>query len=146
MELLDEVIFYHIEKAIKSYRQYAQMRIRTAGINITIDQWLVLMVVRDEPDIQLKELAAKVFKDNASITRIIVLLEKNHYLNKTVHKEDGRRIVLSITKKGKKVMEQVSKIVRQNREHALRGISDINIASSIKTLKRIASNCVEKSE
>lgn len=45
MEMLDKVNFYHIEKAIKSYRQYGQSQIKNAGLNVTIDQWLVLKIV-----------------------------------------------------------------------------------------------------
>lgn len=80
MEILDDVIFYHIEKAIKSYRQFAQSRIKLAGYTMTIDQWLILKVLIDEPDIQLNELAVKVFKDSASVTRIIILLEKGKFI------------------------------------------------------------------
>lgn len=141
MEILDNIIFYHIEKAIKSYRQFAQMRIKQAGIHLTIDQWLVLQVLHNEPEIQLKDLAAKVFKDNASITRIIFLLEKNDYIRKASHKEDGRRVLLSITKSGRKAMEQAGSIVLQNREHALKGISIKSIHDTIQTLNKISSNC-----
>ncbi|MBX3163159.1 MAG: MarR family transcriptional regulator [Bacteroidetes bacterium] len=144
MEMLDKVIFYHIEKAIKSYRQYAQTQIKQAGLNITIDQWLVLKTIQDEPDIQFQELAVKVFKDKASITRIIALLEKSKYLAKSSHSQDGRRLFLKITKTGEKAMEQVSNIVLKNREHALRGISEKDIAGTTTTLKHIAKNCANK--
>lgn len=142
--MLDKVIFYDIEKAIKSYRQYAQTKIKNAGLNMTIDQWLVLKVIQDEPDIQLQELAVKVFKDKASITRIIALLEKSKYLVKSSHKQDCRRLFLKITKTGEKAMEQVNNIVLKNRKHALKGISEKNIAVTSSTLKHIAKNCADK--
>jgi MarR family transcriptional regulator for hemolysin len=37
-EQLKEVIFYSLEKTIKTYGQFAQKRLREAGYDITIDQ------------------------------------------------------------------------------------------------------------
>ncbi|MBK7741398.1 MAG: MarR family transcriptional regulator [Saprospiraceae bacterium] len=144
MEILDDVIFYHIEKAIKSYRQFAQSRIRLAGYTMTIDQWLILKVLIDEPDIQLNELAVKVFKDSASVTRIIILLEKGKFIKKSVHQSDKRRILLKVTAKGQKAMEDVSCIVLANRRHALNGITKDSIDATIATLKIISGNCIAK--
>lgn len=144
METLDNVIFYHIEKAIKSYRQYAQNRIKAAGINMTIDQWLVLKVLMDEPDIQLKDLAVKVFKDNASVTRIVILLEKGKFIEKSVFQTDKRRILLRVTSEGKKIMDAVTHIVLANRQHALSGLSVESVDTTIETLKIISANCNTK--
>jgi MarR family transcriptional regulator, transcriptional regulator for hemolysin len=77
MQSVSSVIFYKIEKAIKSYRQLAQKKLREAGLRITVDQWLALNCLKDAPILSQKELAAILFKDEASVTRIIRLLEKN---------------------------------------------------------------------
>ena len=71
MEKIDSVLFYYIEKAIKTYRQYAQKELKNAGLTITVDQWLTLNCLNENPQITQKELAEAVFKDTASITRII---------------------------------------------------------------------------
>ncbi|MBC7862366.1 MAG: MarR family transcriptional regulator, partial [Bacteroidia bacterium] len=71
MEKLESVFFYHLEKAIKSYRQFAQNKLNSNALTITIDQWLVLKVLSDNQDITQTELAERVFKDKASVTRII---------------------------------------------------------------------------
>lgn len=144
VEVLDDVIFYNIEKAIKAYRQYAQAQIKKKGLDITIDQWLVLKVLSDNPDIQQKDLATKVFKDNASITRIIELLVKNKYLTRKTNKVDGRRVILQITAEGNKTMDKISEVVLRNREHALKGITKPDIELSAKVLKAIANNCIEE--
>jgi DNA-binding MarR family transcriptional regulator len=111
---------------------------------MTIDQWLILKVLIDEPDIQLNELAVKVFKDSASVTRIIILLEKGKFIKKSVHQSDKRRILLKVTAKGQKAMEDVSCIVLANRRHALNGITKDSIDATIATLKIISGNCIAK--
>lgn len=47
---LDELVFYTIEKAIKSYRQFAQRQIKEQGLDITVDQWLILKTISEHPE------------------------------------------------------------------------------------------------
>ena len=96
MEKLSSIIFYTLEKSIKTYRQFAQKNITDAGFNITIDQWLVLRTIQEDSTISQQQLASKVFKDFASITRIIELLVKNGYLVRNFHKNDRRRFELTL--------------------------------------------------
>src|SRR5690606_41879789 len=76
MENIESVVFYTIDKSIKAYRQYAQKQLKEAGFQVTIDQWLVLKNIQELPQISQQELSRRVFKDNASVTRIIDLLVK----------------------------------------------------------------------
>lgn len=141
MDKLNTVVFYTIEKAIKTYRQYAQKQIKLANLNITIDQWLIMKSLVDNPGISQQEIAERVFKDNASVTRIIDLLVKANYLKRTTNKTDKRRSILKVTDEGKKIINNVYKVVLKNRETALKGITkkDIEIAETV--LNTIISNC-----
>ncbi len=141
MEILDDVIFYHIERAIKSYRQFAQARIKKLGHDITIDQWLLLRVLSDNPDISQKELASSVFKDNASVTRIIDLLVRKKLIIRHNHKLDGRRATLKITEAGQKAISKIGTVVSQNRKLALEGIKQQELDVAKRILRRISNNC-----
>ena len=61
--MLNDVIFYVLEKTIKRYRQFAQSNIDRAGLDITIDQWLILNVIQEMPTLGQQEIAERVFKD-----------------------------------------------------------------------------------
>lgn len=139
------VIFYTIEKAIKSYRKFAQKRIDQANIDITIDQWLVLNCLSKNENISQNKLAEIIFKDVASVTRIIDLLVKKEYLTRSFHSSDRRRFNLTITNKGDAIIRQASQIVNENRSAALENISDeeVNLADQI--LQKLIANC-EKSQ
>ena len=54
MEKLDKVIFYTLEKAVKSYRQFAQRNTMNTGIDVTIDQWLVIDLLRKSFQFKIK--------------------------------------------------------------------------------------------
>lgn len=136
-----ETVLYSIEKAIKEYRKVSQKNISKIVSDITIDQCLVLIILSEDAEISQNELAALIFKDNASITRMIELMVKNNYLHRTIHSEDRRKFNLEITEKGKKTMESISPIVLTNREMALKGLSLAEIDLLDKTLNKIITNC-----
>ncbi|OXB08192.1 MarR family winged helix-turn-helix transcriptional regulator [Flavobacterium pectinovorum] len=132
---------YSIEKAIKEYRKLAQKNITKVVKDITIDQCLVLIILNDNQNISQKELANLVFKDNASITRMIELMVKKQYLNRTIHLEDRRKFNLEITNKGITTLELMKPVIKINRKTALDGLSLEEIALLNKTLNKIIANC-----
>ena len=140
MEKLNSVFFYQLEKAIKTYRQYAQGNLKRSGFDITIDQWLVLKALMDHEDISQSELAEIVFKDKASVTRIIELLVKNKYLRRDAH-ESRRRYKLTATERGRNIMRDIRPVVLKNRASALKKLTEIEIETGMKILKAIVSNC-----
>lgn len=134
-------VLYLIEQAIKEYRKVSQRNISKIVKDITIDQCLVLIILDNNDQISQNELATLIFKDNASITRMIELMVKKEYINRTIHKEDRRKFNLEITEKGKKTLELINPIVLLNRETALNGLSLEEINLLDKTLNKIISNC-----
>lgn len=141
MEKIDSVLFYSIEKAIKTYRQFAQRELKKANLTITVDQWLTLKCLFENPDISQKELAEVVFKDNASITRIIELLVKAKYLKRTVNKEDRRKSNLTFTDLGQETIEAASVVVENYRNSALKGIGIAKEEHVKAVMKTIINNC-----
>lgn len=146
MEKLNNFIFYTLEKSIKTYRQFAQKEISAKGIDITIDQWLVLKTIQEDSSISQQELAVKVFKDFASITRMIELLVKKGYLIRNFHKEDRRRFELTLSEEGATIIKFLEPIIQNNREVALKNISKSDIQKLDSILSNIISNINNKAK
>lgn len=141
MEKLNNIIFYNIDKAIRTYRMYAMKKIREKGYKITIDQWLIIKSILENPEITQQELAKNVFKDNASVTRIIDLMVKSNYLNRKVDTNDRRKSILSVTKEGKDIIEKVQDLILENRKIALKGIDKEDLDAMDIILQKIINNC-----
>lgn len=133
--------FYAIEEAIKTYRKFAQQNISTLGDPITLDQALILMIINEGEELSQKEIAEILFKDNASMTRMIELMVKNGYLKRSPDPKDRRRFRLNLTDKGKKTLKQLIPIVEDNRKTALQGVSQKEIRSLVAVLHKITANC-----
>jgi len=120
---LEDVLYYLIEKTNKVIRRYSQIRFSEAGIEITVDQWLVLKKISDSERITQIELANALFKDRASITRILdLLLDKRLVLKEAG--ADKRAFELTLTSNGQKFMEQALVIVKQVRKKGIELMSE----------------------
>lgn len=141
MEKLENIIFYSMDRAIRTYRQYAQQQLKQHGFSITIDQWLVIKCLIENPEITQVELSERVFKDNASVTRIMGLLVKAKYITRKISKTDRRRTKLTVTELGVQTIEAVDRIVLVNRSNALKDIpeDDIDVARGV--MLAITQNC-----
>jgi DNA-binding MarR family transcriptional regulator len=139
--MLSSIIFYALDKAIRSYRRMAQATIDRAGLDITIDQWLVLQVLLEHDDLTQHDIAERVFKDQASVARILALLTRRGLLSAVPLPHDGRRTQLRVTQAGHRILAAVQPIILQNRAVALAGISEEELALLRPLLERIALNC-----
>lgn len=142
MEKLNSIIFYNIDKAIRAYRNYAQRQLKAHGFSITIDQWLIIKAILENPGITQNEIGDLVFKDNASVTRIIDLMVKSEYITRHVHPDDRRKTNLEVTDSGKKVIKEVQDIVENNREVALKDVSKNELEMMYSALLKISENCL----
>ena len=140
MENLSSIVFYTIDKSIKSYRQYAQKQLKAAGFELTIDQWLVLKSIEEDSEAKQQDIAEKAFKDVASITRIIELLVQKEYLSREFHTSDRRRFKLLLTKKGNETLKTMQPYIKNNRSKALEGISPEELTEINKILLKIIKN------
>ncbi len=134
-------IFYSIEKAIKTYRQFAQRRLGAVGLNITLDQALLLRALHDHPEASQSEIGNLIFKDYASVTRMIELLVKKRFLTRSMHGVDRRRYRLQLSSEGKKVLKHLNGVIADNRAQAKKKITRQEIEQLRSTLNKIINNC-----
>lgn len=142
---LQDVLFYSLESAAKAYRRFAQNRFNASGIDITIDQGMVLKAIHENPDITLQRVGTTVFKDFASITRIVQGLERKGLLRRKPHPTDGRRSALVLTRAGESLLRTLEPIAQANRRQALDGIDPAQVARLRELLERIVQNCDARS-
>ncbi|HLX91793.1 MAG TPA: MarR family transcriptional regulator [Puia sp.] len=142
MEKLNDIFFYRLDKAIRTYRQFAQGALKAGGVRITVDQWLVLKTISDNPGVSQKIIAETVFKDEASVTRIIELLVKKDLLSRNLVENDRRKTILTVNPKTRTLLQKIGKIAVRNRSHALKGVSAGDVSTVRKVLDQISENCL----
>lgn len=136
-----ETVFHAIESSIKSYRKYAQQQISTNIDDLTIDQSLALIYIDKYLKLNQNELAELLFKDKASLTRMIKTMVKHEFIERAINPEDLRRYKLILTPKGKEVVKALPKIITTNRSVALDGVSETDQKHLKRILNKIIDNC-----
>lgn len=134
-------VLYTIEQSIKEYRKVCQKNIQKIVSDITVDQCLVLIILNDNAKISQIEIAKLIFKDNASVTRIIELMVKKDYLTRETDELDKRKTKLKITKKGSDTIVLLTPVFKLNRKTALNGLSTDEIQLLDQILHKIILNC-----
>ncbi|AZJ35435.1 MarR family winged helix-turn-helix transcriptional regulator [Tenacibaculum singaporense] len=133
-------VLYSIEETIKAYRKLSQHNISQVVPDITVDQALILLLLENNDKTQT-EIADLVFKDYASMTRIVKLMISKNYLIKTTDRKDKRKAKLEITDQGKEIIKKLSPIIQKNRQTALNNVSYEELEQLYKILKKITKNC-----
>jgi DNA-binding MarR family transcriptional regulator len=139
--LPSETVFYSIERAIKEYRKFAQKKLSEQLEGLTVDQGMVLLFLDRHPNISQKEMASLIFRDNASLTRMITLMVEKGYLSRSINPDDRRRFVIEITDKGREAIDKMPSIITENRKKSLRGLSNQEVDQLKILLNKIADNC-----
>jgi len=138
--LPSDTVFHTIESTIKEYRKFSQKNISNKISDITIDQGMILLYLNKYPELTQKEIARLVFKDNASLTRMINLMVKKKYLKRSMNNQDRRRYNIEITSKGKEILMKLSLIISDNRNKSLKRITQKELQQLETILNKIKFN------
>ena len=134
-------VFYQIERAIKTYRQFALRRLRERVPEITVNQALLLALLRDRPEATQSEMATALFKEHAALTRTLDLLVRRGYVTREPHPDDRRRSRLRLSRRGREATDLLDPVIAANRADALRGLSRADRERLGQALDLITANC-----
>lgn len=135
-------LFYELERAIKLYRKLAQSRINEFGYDVSLNQLILLIQIAKRPESTQVELSEVVFKDFASVTRMVQLLVKKGFLTRVENQTDRRVKNLALTPEAVSMVEKLIPVIEAYRKEALLGIEEQDVANSLKLLKRLSQNAI----
>ncbi len=93
--------------------------------DLTYTQYIVMLVLWENDEINVKTLGEKLFLDSGTLTPLLQKLSNKGYIKKEKYSQDERNIIVKITKKGlllknevKDIPEQVANCVNLDPEDA----------------------------
>lgn len=78
--------------------------------DLTYTQYLVMMVLWEDKEINVKTLGERLFLDSGTLTPLLNKLEKKNYIIKTKLKSDYRNVIVSLSKEGEKLKSKCADI------------------------------------
>ena len=137
---LDDGIYFLMDKSIRSSKKFTSAIFKEQGIEITIDQWVVMRRIYEERSQTQVELAKATDKDTASITRILDLLHKKGLVRRTPNITDRRKSELVLTLKGISTVEKTYPVIAEIRAKEISDISFEDLQTAKEVLTKIAQN------
>ena len=117
-----------------------------SGLDISLDQWMVLGPIWQLESASQKELGEITLKDKTSITRLVDILEKKNLVVRVEDQIDHRIKRVILTNAGKQLFFDVLPIMEKTREEVRKDISDQDIETFKKVLSCIIVNLEDEKD
>ena len=113
---------------------------RQNDIEISPEQWTILLALWEKDGITQQELCNATFKDKPSMTRLIDNMEKQHLVVRISDKKDKRTNLIYLTKTGRDLENKSFKIAIATLREALKGITIEDLKIGQEVLRKIFTN------
>jgi DNA-binding MarR family transcriptional regulator len=132
--------FFKIDTTIKKIRNYMQKGLNEAGIELTVDQWVVLDHIKPKQGISQNDLALETAKDAPTITRILDLLINKGLIVKQLSENDRRRTHLFLSPKGNEIHQNALLVIGEIRKKSWNNLDNEDYESLVRIMDTIYKN------
>lgn len=136
----DKSIGAQMAIALQLMKRKNHQAIAKTGHKITMEQLVVLEILKTNGDMNMTELSITVWKQNANITRIVDKLEKRQLVVRKAVEGDRRAYLVSITDEGKLLFKNVIPIVIKVYKDFTSDISKEEEVITLRVLNKIISH------
>lgn len=113
-----------IERTVKKMKLSFARLLQQLNAEVTVDQWVVLNILRKEDGLSQFVIAQQCFKDPPTVTRILDLLSQKGFIERKNDPSDRRKFKICLTEKGNEKIETLLPYV-----HKFRHMTYANIHS-----------------
>jgi DNA-binding MarR family transcriptional regulator len=135
-----ELSGFVVERTAKRMKQFFQEQMNAAGLDITIDQWVLLQQLDQADGRSQLELARATFKDAPTVTRIVDLLCRKGLTRRLTDPNDRRRFRVELTEQGREKIRQALPTIRAARVRAWQGLSQEEVDRLAHILNKVFDN------
>jgi MarR family transcriptional regulator for hemolysin len=134
-----------VSRAARQWRRAVDRRLQPFGL--TEATWLPLIhLARAPAPMRQKELAATLVLDGSSVVRLLDALEASQLIERREEDADRRAKAITLTARGRSIIEQVEVASREVRKTTLIGVSDDDIKVATRVLELVCHNLAREQE
>lgn len=129
-----------IERSSKKLKHEFQKELYKLGYDITVDQWVIIYELFTRGTLSQIELATSTYKDAPTVTRIIDLLINKNYLEKMACPNDRRKFLISLSEKGREMVEDILPHLMAFRKKGWSNLSKEDFSALQRILNQVFNN------
>ena len=137
---LDRAMAFAIQQAYQRLRTATYREFHEHGLEITPEQWIVLVRLWDRDGQSPSDLSDATLRDRPTMTRILDTMERNGLLARAPAPDDGRGRIVRLTRAGRELRVPLTAAAKRTVKRLEHGISDADLETTRRTLNRIAGN------
>jgi MarR family transcriptional regulator, organic hydroperoxide resistance regulator len=137
---LDDSIAHLCARFYRAMWKHVNRELSKQGLQVTVEQWPILIHLWEEDGQTQKEFARKLFKDKTTIARLLANIEASGMVIRTPGEKDGREKNVLLTERGKEIMDRATAMVLKVDEMAEAGIDEGELAICKDVLRRVHQN------
>lgn len=137
---LDKAIAFAIQQAHERLRATLYREFHDHGLEITPEQWIVLVLLWEREGRTPSELSDATLRDRPTMTRILDTMERNGLITRQPTPEDKRGRVVRLTRDGRTLRAPLMARARRIVKRIERGIAETDLRVTRRTLKKIFEN------
>ena len=132
---VDDYLLYLLARASAQVSGQFHAQLKTYGLQIA--EWRVLATLSDSPGMTIGDLVAIVMLQQPTLTKIIIRMEENGWVERSRGQADGRKVTVRITDSGAKTVAKVLKDARAHEAKLLGGYSAVEAKRLKDTLRTL---------
>ncbi len=137
---LETILLFVIDQTNKIARQYSQREFDLLGIDINVEQWVLLKEIEEKETLSQNELAKNTSRDPASITRTLDILQKKGLIIREPVLDNRRQYNVKLTKEGSYFVLQNMPLINELRNRSIKGFSKSEVDQLIIMLQKVQTN------
>ncbi|MFA5848586.1 MAG: MarR family transcriptional regulator [Bacteroidales bacterium] len=138
----NELLYILNGRLSAALNRHLNRKFRAAGLDITTEQWGVLVSLWNKDQQTQQSISEQTFKDKASITRLLDSLAKHGLIVRISDPADRRINIVHLTNKGKEMEEKAMELVKESFNQAIEGIDRTDLLFTRDILLKLLNNII----
>lgn len=137
---LDNALAFWIQRVYQASRSVMYRRFHVQKVELTPEQWMVLVRLWEREDRTQNELCEATLRDPPTMSRILEGMVSRGLVSRRPDPDDSRSRLVALTPKGRQLRTRLVPVVRQIVDRLEAGIDDGDLLTTRRTLQRMFQN------
>ena len=129
-----------LNKTTRALSTRLQSLFTSAGIDVTSEQWMILLLLWQQDGRSAHQIADIIGKDKAAVTRLIDRLEKRKLVVRVSDTADRRQKKVCLTPDGRAIQEKLIPLGISNMQKGMQGLEEEEIETCKAVLRKLYTN------
>ena len=138
-----EQVLLSTQEILRKFRELVNLTFHKNGIPISYDQWIVLNVLAKKQGVKQIVVSRATKKEPASISRILVLLERKEMIQKVSDISDKKANRIYLTPYGSDVHNRATEIFNKLANDGFNGIYEQEINLFVRIIEKVQGNFIQ---